>query len=54
MPPTVFLADTIYAPKRIDNAAVVIEDGLITAAGSRDQITIPVNAREARLDRRSQ
>jgi N-acetylglucosamine-6-phosphate deacetylase len=50
MPPTVFIADTVYAPERIDNAAVVIEDGLITAAGPREQVAVPANAREVRLD----
>jgi N-acetylglucosamine-6-phosphate deacetylase len=50
MPSTVFIADTIYTPERIDNAAVVIEDGLIAAAGPREQVTVPANAREVRLD----
>lgn len=50
MPSIVFITDKLYAPESIDNAAVVIEDGLITAVGPREQITVPSNAREVNVD----
>lgn len=46
MPPLVIYADRALTPLvEIPNAAVVIEDGIVTAAGARDAVALPANAR---------
>ena len=43
---TVLLARQLLTPlERIDDAALVIEDGIISAIGSRDAVPLPANAR---------
>ncbi len=42
---TVLLARQLLTPlERIDDAALVIEDGIISAVGSRETVTVPANA----------
>lgn len=46
MPPLVIYADRALTPQvEIANAAVVIEDGIVTAVGARDAVALPANAR---------
>jgi N-acetylglucosamine-6-phosphate deacetylase len=43
---TVLLARQVLTPlEQIDDAALLIEDGIISAVGSRDSVTVPVNTR---------
>ena len=46
MPPLVIYADRILTPlEEILRGAVIVEDGVITAAGSRESVTAPAKAR---------
>ena len=43
---TVLLARQLLTPlEQVEDAALVIEDGVIAAVGARDQLVIPANAR---------
>jgi N-acetylglucosamine-6-phosphate deacetylase len=43
---TALLARKLFTPLEvIDNAALTVEDGIITAVGAREQVRLPVNAR---------
>jgi len=45
MPQTAFLASTVYTPEPVSPGVVLVEDGRITAAGSRQAVSIPSGAR---------
>ncbi len=45
MPQTAFLASAVYTPDPITRGVVLTEDGRITAVGSREELSIPKDAR---------